>query len=158
MQEVVAKRLVQCSSHGEKFSLLHGVTQFRRSMCKYQDQIKGTRKIRKKSIYRSERKWSRQRNEMGTFSLALHSLYGKTSLRQSLGCFLLSTFFFCLQRLCYIDKGISGFAIDWVNQDIFWANRQKATIEATDMNGKKRRVLLRGAGRPTRITIDAEQR
>ncbi|NXD62642.1 EGF factor, partial [Eolophus roseicapillus] len=62
------------------------------------------------------------------------------------------------ERLCYIDKGISGFAIDWINQDILWANRQKATIEATDMNGKKRRVLLRGVGRPTRITIDAEQR
>lgn len=67
-------------------------------------------------------------------------------------------FFVCLQRLCYIDKGISGFAIDWINQDILWANRQKATIEATDMNGKKRRVLLRGAGHPTRITIDAEKR
>ncbi|NXV13847.1 EGF factor, partial [Cepphus grylle] len=62
------------------------------------------------------------------------------------------------ERLCYIDKGISGFAIDWINQDILWANRQKATIETTDMNGKKRRVLLRDAGRPTRITIDAEQR
>ncbi|XP_063192732.1 pro-epidermal growth factor isoform X2 [Chroicocephalus ridibundus] len=62
------------------------------------------------------------------------------------------------ERLCYIDKGISGFAIDWINQDILWANRQKATIETTDMNGKKRRVLLRDVGRPTRITIDAEQR
>ncbi|NXN33365.1 EGF factor, partial [Nycticryphes semicollaris] len=62
------------------------------------------------------------------------------------------------ERLCYIDKGISGFAIDWINQDILWANRQKATIEMTDMNGKKRRVLLRDVGRPTRITIDAEQR
>ncbi|NXX80875.1 EGF factor, partial [Urocolius indicus] len=62
------------------------------------------------------------------------------------------------ERLCYIDKGISGFAIDWINQDILWANRQKATIEATDMNGKKRRVLLRDVGRPTRINIDAEQR
>lgn len=66
--------------------------------------------------------------------------------------------FFFLQRLCYIDKGISGFVIDWINQDILWANRQKATIEATDMNGKKRRVLLRDVGHPTRITIDAEQR
>ncbi|KAM6429477.1 pro-epidermal growth factor [Rhynochetos jubatus] len=62
------------------------------------------------------------------------------------------------ERLCYIDKGISGFAIDWINHDILWANRQKATIEATDMNGKKRRVLLRDVGRPTRISIDAEQR
>ncbi|KAM6301245.1 pro-epidermal growth factor [Aegotheles albertisi] len=62
------------------------------------------------------------------------------------------------ERLCYIDKGISGFAIDWINQDILWANREKATIEATDMNGKKRQVLLRDVGRPTKITIDAEQR
>uniref|UniRef100_A0A8C3B4P4 Pro-epidermal growth factor n=1 Tax=Cairina moschata TaxID=8855 RepID=A0A8C3B4P4_CAIMO len=62
------------------------------------------------------------------------------------------------ERLCYIDKGISGFAIDWINQDILWANRQKSTIEATDMNGKKRRVILRNVGRPTKITIDAEQR
>uniref|UniRef100_A0A8B9D692 Pro-epidermal growth factor n=1 Tax=Anser cygnoides TaxID=8845 RepID=A0A8B9D692_ANSCY len=60
------------------------------------------------------------------------------------------------ERLCYIDKGISGFAIDWINQDILWANRQKSTIEATDMNGKKRRVILRNVGRPTKITIDAE--
>ncbi|XP_051474972.1 pro-epidermal growth factor isoform X2 [Apus apus] len=62
------------------------------------------------------------------------------------------------ERLCYIDKGISAFAIDWINQDILWANRQKATIEVTDMNGKRRRVLLRGAGRPTRITLEAERR
>ncbi|NXG64577.1 EGF factor, partial [Hemiprocne comata] len=62
------------------------------------------------------------------------------------------------ERLCYIDKGISGFAIDWINKDILWANRQKATIEVTDMNGKKHRVLLRDAGRPTRIVLDAEQR
>uniref|UniRef100_A0A8C3R3J9 Pro-epidermal growth factor n=1 Tax=Cyanoderma ruficeps TaxID=181631 RepID=A0A8C3R3J9_9PASS len=62
------------------------------------------------------------------------------------------------ERLCYIDKGISGFAIDWINQDILWANRQKGTIEATDMNGRKRRVLRRAVGRPTKITIDAEQR
>ncbi|KAM9381860.1 pro-epidermal growth factor [Phaethornis superciliosus] len=62
------------------------------------------------------------------------------------------------ERLCYIDKGISGFAVDWINEDILWANRHKATIEATDLNGKKRRVLLRDAGLPTRITIDAEQR
>lgn len=71
---------------------------------------------------------------------------------------LVNSFFSCLQRLCYIDKGVSGFAIDWINQDILWANRQKGTIEATDMNGKKRRVLRRAVGRPTRITIDAEQR
>ena len=69
-----------------------------------------------------------------------------------------SFFFCCLQRLCYIDKGISGFAIDWINQDILWANRQKGTIEVTDMNGKKRRVLLRDVGHPTRIIIGAEQR
>ncbi|XP_026703808.1 pro-epidermal growth factor isoform X2 [Athene cunicularia] len=62
------------------------------------------------------------------------------------------------ERLCYIDKGISGFAVDWINQDILWANKQKSTIEATDMNGKKRRVLLRDVGRPTKIIIDAEQR
>ncbi|KFU94504.1 Pro-epidermal growth factor [Chaetura pelagica] len=62
------------------------------------------------------------------------------------------------ERLCYIDKGISAFAIDWINQDILWANRQKATIEVTDMNGKRRRVLLRGAGHPTRITLEAERR
>lgn len=71
---------------------------------------------------------------------------------------LANLLFACLQRLCYIDKGISGFAIDWINQDILWANRQKSTIEATDMNGKKRRVILRNVGRPTKITIDAEQR
>ncbi|XP_062430858.1 pro-epidermal growth factor [Rhea pennata] len=62
------------------------------------------------------------------------------------------------ERLCYIDKGVSGFAIDWIHQNILWANKQKATIGATDMNGKKHRVFLRDAGHPTRITIDAEQR
>ncbi|NXN99683.1 EGF factor, partial [Rhinopomastus cyanomelas] len=62
------------------------------------------------------------------------------------------------ERLCYIDEGISGFAVDWINQSILWANRQKATIEVTDMNGKKRQVLLRDAGRPARIAVDAEQR
>lgn len=40
MQEVVAKRSVQCISHGEHFPLSQGVTQFIRCLCKYKDQMK----------------------------------------------------------------------------------------------------------------------
>ncbi|XP_006119340.2 pro-epidermal growth factor isoform X2 [Pelodiscus sinensis] len=62
------------------------------------------------------------------------------------------------ERLCYIEKGVSGFAIDWINQDIIWANHQKATIEATDMNGNNSRVLLKDIGHPTSIAVDPVKR
>uniref|UniRef100_A0A8C8RPT6 Pro-epidermal growth factor n=1 Tax=Pelusios castaneus TaxID=367368 RepID=A0A8C8RPT6_9SAUR len=62
------------------------------------------------------------------------------------------------ERLHYIEKGVSGFAINWINQDILWANHQKATIEATDMNGNNSRVLLTDVVHPTSIAVDPGKR
>ncbi|XP_074849534.1 pro-epidermal growth factor isoform X3 [Carettochelys insculpta] len=62
------------------------------------------------------------------------------------------------ERLCQVEKGVSGFAINWLNQDILWANHQKATIEATDMNGNNSRVLLKDIGHPTSIAVDPGKR
>uniref|UniRef100_A0A8C3SPG9 Pro-epidermal growth factor n=1 Tax=Chelydra serpentina TaxID=8475 RepID=A0A8C3SPG9_CHESE len=62
------------------------------------------------------------------------------------------------ERLCYVEKGVSGFAINWINQDILWANHHKATIEATDMNGNNSRVLLNNVGHPTSIAVDPGKR
>uniref|UniRef100_A0A674IF87 Pro-epidermal growth factor n=1 Tax=Terrapene triunguis TaxID=2587831 RepID=A0A674IF87_9SAUR len=62
------------------------------------------------------------------------------------------------ERLRYVEKGVAGFAINWINQDILWANHQKATIEATDMNGNNSRVLLKDIGHPTSIAVDPGKR
>ncbi|CAM4559537.1 unnamed protein product [Caretta caretta] len=62
------------------------------------------------------------------------------------------------ERLRYVENGVSGFAINWINQDILWANHRKATIEATDMNGNNSRVLLKDIGHPTSIAVDPGKR
>ncbi|XP_019355690.1 pro-epidermal growth factor isoform X1 [Alligator mississippiensis] len=62
------------------------------------------------------------------------------------------------ERLCYVGKGVSGFTINWINQDILWANQQKATIETTNMNGNNSRVLLKDVGHPTSIAVDPGKR
>nr|XP_033811318.1 pro-epidermal growth factor isoform X3 [Geotrypetes seraphini] len=59
--------------------------------------------------------------------------------------------------MSFVEKGISGFAIDWINKIILWANEQKGTIESTDMKGKNSRVLLHLA-HPTSLAVDPVER
>ncbi|XP_028932872.1 pro-epidermal growth factor isoform X1 [Ornithorhynchus anatinus] len=62
------------------------------------------------------------------------------------------------ERLSSVEKGVSGMAINWISEEIIWANRQKGTIEITDTKGNNSRVLLRDLDCPTRIVVDPAKR
>ncbi|XP_030046718.1 pro-epidermal growth factor [Microcaecilia unicolor] len=61
------------------------------------------------------------------------------------------------ETVSFVEKGISGFAIDWINKVLLWANEQKGTIESTNVNGKNSRVLV-NLVHPTSLAIDPVER
>ncbi|XP_069486834.1 pro-epidermal growth factor isoform X2 [Ambystoma mexicanum] len=62
------------------------------------------------------------------------------------------------ERVKVIGVGMVGFAINWVNHVILWANRHKGTIEETDMSGNNSRVLVSGLVQPTCVSVDSLER
>ncbi|XP_071975409.1 pro-epidermal growth factor [Engystomops pustulosus] len=58
------------------------------------------------------------------------------------------------ERMRAVIQGATRFTVDWKNKHILWSNKQKGTIEWTDMSGKKARTLLRGLVHPTFISVD----
>ncbi|XP_053559518.1 pro-epidermal growth factor isoform X2 [Bombina bombina] len=59
------------------------------------------------------------------------------------------------ERMRGLGRGSLRFTIDWRRKLIFWANKQKGTIERTDMNGKQSRILLRNLHNPVFIVVDS---
>ncbi|XP_074131523.1 pro-epidermal growth factor isoform X3 [Sminthopsis crassicaudata] len=62
------------------------------------------------------------------------------------------------ETLCRTEKGISGMAINWINEEIVWSNQLKGTIETTDMKGNNSHVLLKDLNYPKNIVLDPIKR
>ncbi|XP_053112932.1 pro-epidermal growth factor isoform X3 [Hemicordylus capensis] len=62
------------------------------------------------------------------------------------------------ETICYIGKGVSGFALDWIHQDIFFVRYKEGRIEAINLNGNNSRVILRDDNHPKSIVIDPNRR
>ncbi|KAM4807722.1 pro-epidermal growth factor [Rhinophrynus dorsalis] len=58
------------------------------------------------------------------------------------------------ERMRAVGKGAMAFTLDRRRNLILWAKQQKGTIEWTDRNEKKSRILLRGLFHPTFIAVD----
>ncbi|XP_067454429.1 pro-epidermal growth factor [Thunnus thynnus] len=62
------------------------------------------------------------------------------------------------QRLYSSDKHISGLAVDWIWNSVYWTSGEKGKIKRMDINGKNERTLLRHLSQPSSIAIDPSNR
>ncbi|XP_053179658.1 pro-epidermal growth factor [Scomber japonicus] len=62
------------------------------------------------------------------------------------------------QKLYSSDKHISGLAVDWIWNSVYWTSREKGKIKRMDTNGKNERTLLRHLSQPSSIAIDPSER
>ncbi|XP_017272981.1 pro-epidermal growth factor [Kryptolebias marmoratus] len=56
------------------------------------------------------------------------------------------------------DKHISGLAVDWIWNCVYWTSREKGEIKQIDLNGKNERTILRHLTQPSSITVDPTNR
>ncbi|XP_069086346.1 pro-epidermal growth factor isoform X1 [Pleurodeles waltl] len=62
------------------------------------------------------------------------------------------------EKVNAVEAGMVGFAVNWINHVILWANCLKGTIEETDMKGENSRVLLSEIAHPSGVTVDPLER
>ncbi|XP_012665796.1 pro-epidermal growth factor [Otolemur garnettii] len=62
------------------------------------------------------------------------------------------------ERVCNIEKNVSGMAVNWINEEIIWSNQQEGIITVTDMKGNNSRVLLSALKYPANIAVDPVER
>ncbi|XP_012909439.2 pro-epidermal growth factor [Mustela putorius furo] len=62
------------------------------------------------------------------------------------------------ERVCNIEKNVSGMAINWINEELIWSNQQEGMITITDMKGNNSRVLLSALSYPANVAIDPVER
>ena len=60
--------------------------------------------------------------------------------------------------MCKVEKTVSGLAINWMDEEILWADQKNGAITATDMKGNNSRVLLSSLKQPANIAVDPTER
>lgn len=58
------------------------------------------------------------------------------------------------QKLYSSDKHISGLAVDWIGNSVYWTSAEKGKIKTMDKNGKNERTLIRHLTQPSSIAVD----
>ncbi|XP_010639819.1 pro-epidermal growth factor isoform X6 [Fukomys damarensis] len=62
------------------------------------------------------------------------------------------------EKVCSIEKNVSGMAINWINEEVIWSNQQEGIITVTDMKGNNSRVLLSTVKHPANMAVDPVER
>ncbi len=65
---------------------------------------------------------------------------------------------YVFQKLYSTDKHISGLAVDWIWNNVYWTSGEKGKIKRMDLNGKNERTVLRHLSQPSSITVDPTNR
>uniref|UniRef100_A0A8C6TG68 Epidermal growth factor n=1 Tax=Neogobius melanostomus TaxID=47308 RepID=A0A8C6TG68_9GOBI len=63
-----------------------------------------------------------------------------------------------LQKVFSSDKHISGLAVDWLWNRIYWTSGEKGKIRRVDTNGKNEKTVLRHLTQPSSIAVDPTKR
>ncbi|KAM9795146.1 LOW QUALITY PROTEIN: pro-epidermal growth factor [Neosynchiropus ocellatus] len=61
------------------------------------------------------------------------------------------------QKVFSSDKHISGLAVDWLWNRVYWTSEEKGRVKRVDTNGKNESTILRHLTRPTSVVIDANK-
>ncbi|XP_036776768.2 LOW QUALITY PROTEIN: pro-epidermal growth factor [Manis pentadactyla] len=62
------------------------------------------------------------------------------------------------ERVCTIEKNVSGMAVNWINEELIWSNQHEGIITVTDMKGNNSRVLLSTLKYPANVAVDPVER
>nr|XP_044999508.1 pro-epidermal growth factor isoform X2 [Jaculus jaculus] len=62
------------------------------------------------------------------------------------------------EKVCSMEKNVSGMAINWINEEVIWSNQQEGLITVTDLKGNNSRILLRTLQDPAKIAVDPVER
>ncbi|XP_069557874.1 pro-epidermal growth factor [Brachyistius frenatus] len=62
------------------------------------------------------------------------------------------------QKLYSSDRNVSGLAVDWIWNSVYWTSGEKGEIRRIDINGKNERTVLRHLTQPSSITVDPADR
>ncbi|XP_048858614.1 pro-epidermal growth factor isoform X2 [Brienomyrus brachyistius] len=62
------------------------------------------------------------------------------------------------QKVHSAGRGVAGFAVDWIRNQLLWANRDKGSIEEIGSNGKNLRTVLANLSNPSSIAVDPTNR
>uniref|UniRef100_A0AAQ6I939 EGF-like domain-containing protein n=1 Tax=Anabas testudineus TaxID=64144 RepID=A0AAQ6I939_ANATE len=62
------------------------------------------------------------------------------------------------QKLYSSDKHISGLAVDWIWNSVYWTTEEKGKIKRMDTNRKNEKTILRHLTRPSFIAVDPTNR
>uniref|UniRef100_A0A3P9I8T1 Epidermal growth factor n=1 Tax=Oryzias latipes TaxID=8090 RepID=A0A3P9I8T1_ORYLA len=61
-------------------------------------------------------------------------------------------------KLYSFDKHISGLAVDWIGNFVYWTSEEQGEVRRMDTNGKNERTLLRNLTKPSSISVDPTSR
>ncbi|XP_072291301.1 pro-epidermal growth factor [Eucyclogobius newberryi] len=62
------------------------------------------------------------------------------------------------QKVFSSDKNISGLAVDWLWNSIYWTSGEKGKIRRIHINGKNEKTILRHLSQPSSIVLDPTKR
>ncbi|KAH0500763.1 Pro-epidermal growth factor [Microtus ochrogaster] len=60
--------------------------------------------------------------------------------------------------VCRVEKNVSGMAINWIDEEILWADQREGTITVTDMESNSSHVLLSFLKQPANVAVDPIER
>ncbi|XP_049340311.1 pro-epidermal growth factor isoform X2 [Astyanax mexicanus] len=62
------------------------------------------------------------------------------------------------KKLLSLGKGVSGLAVDWIENSIYWSSRKRGMIQRADSDGKNKSTVLQDLSQPSSLVIDPNQR
>lgn len=63
-----------------------------------------------------------------------------------------------LQKLFSSERGVSGLAVDWMWNSVYWSSADRGTVRRMDTSGENHRTVLTDLVQPSGLVIDPRRR